>query len=173
VSRLIHLNGPPGVGKSTLAQRYAADHPGALLCDIDKLRTMVAGWEDDSLAAGARIRTAALAMITAYLHDGGDVVVPQLVADPAQLVRFRAAATDAHATYLHVVLTAAPDDLVRRFRGRGDDQPWDAHARVLVDGDGGNDSLHEWTRRLEELGGTRVPSTDLEATYAELLVALR
>ena len=47
MTRLILLNGPPGVGKSTLASRYAAQHPGALRCDIDVLRTMIGGWEDD------------------------------------------------------------------------------------------------------------------------------
>ena len=56
-ARLIHLNGPPGIGKTTLARRYAAEHLGVLLCDIDVLRTMIGGWQDDDGAA----RGAALA----------------------------------------------------------------------------------------------------------------
>lgn len=43
VSRLIHLNGPPGIGKSTLARRYVDAHPGVLNCDIDVLRTLIGG----------------------------------------------------------------------------------------------------------------------------------
>ena len=31
---LLHLNGPSGVGKSTLARAHAARHPGTLVCDI-------------------------------------------------------------------------------------------------------------------------------------------
>ncbi|NYE37942.1 type II secretory pathway predicted ATPase ExeA [Nocardioides cavernae] len=31
---LLHLNGPSGVGKSTLARAHAASHPGTLVCDI-------------------------------------------------------------------------------------------------------------------------------------------
>src|SRR6476469_9691128 len=92
VPRLILLNGPPAAGKSTLARRWADDHPGTLLLDIDLLRTMVAGWQDDLLGAGARIRTTALATAAAYLGEGGDVVVPQLLADPVQLARFEAVA---------------------------------------------------------------------------------
>ncbi|MFZ2012297.1 MAG: AAA family ATPase [Nocardioides sp.] len=79
MSRLIHLNGPPAVGKSTLARRYAAEHPGVLVLEIDTLRTMVAGWQEDFYEAGARIRTAALAAIQACLASGHDVVLPQLI----------------------------------------------------------------------------------------------
>ena len=86
-ARLIHLNGPPGIGKTTLARRYAAEHPGVLLCDIDVLRTMIGGWQDDDGAA-ERARTAALALVTGYLSTGYDVVLPQLVARHDQLARF-------------------------------------------------------------------------------------
>ena len=44
---LLHLNGPSGVGKSTLARAHADTHLGTLLCDIDELRSWVSGWEDD------------------------------------------------------------------------------------------------------------------------------
>lgn len=33
--RLIHLNGPSRVGKTTLARRYVDEHPGALVLDLD------------------------------------------------------------------------------------------------------------------------------------------
>ncbi|MGH3461807.1 MAG: AAA family ATPase [Kribbellaceae bacterium] len=40
VPRLIVLNGPPGCGKSTIARRYAADHPLALALDVDTVRAL-------------------------------------------------------------------------------------------------------------------------------------
>ncbi|MEJ7742270.1 MAG: hypothetical protein WKF73_06810 [Nocardioidaceae bacterium] len=39
--RLIHLNGPPGIGKSTLAQWYVDNHPGVLNLDIDQVRCLI------------------------------------------------------------------------------------------------------------------------------------
>ncbi|MBA3302830.1 MAG: AAA family ATPase, partial [Acidimicrobiia bacterium] len=39
--RLILLNGPPGIGKSTLAQRFVDEHPLALNLDLDAVRAML------------------------------------------------------------------------------------------------------------------------------------
>lgn len=46
MAMLILINGAPGVGKSTLAQRYVEDQPLALLLDIDELRTALGGWRE-------------------------------------------------------------------------------------------------------------------------------
>jgi len=173
VARLIHLNGAPGIGKSTLARRYGEEHPGVLVCDVDVLRTMISGWQDDPDAAG-RSRTTALAMISAYLDTGHDVVLPQLVARDDQLARFRAAAEAAGAEHVHVLLVADPDTVVRRFRRRADLPlgAWNQHATAFWEAEGGDDALREWARRLDRMNAIRVPSTDPDATYRRLLDAL-
>ncbi|MCD6641083.1 MAG: ATP-binding protein, partial [Nocardioides sp.] len=100
MSRLIHLNGPPGIGKSTLARRYVAENPGVLDCDVDVLRTLIGGWDTDFQAAGELIRPAALAMIEAYLANGHDVVLPQMLVRSTELARFEAAATGVGAQFV-------------------------------------------------------------------------
>ena len=175
--RLIHLNGPPAVGKSTLAARWAADHPGTLLCDIDALRTMIGGWETYAMSAGLS-RTGGLALITAHLRTGHDVVVPQYVGLPDQLERFRGAADDAGAAYVCVLLTATAEEVARRFVARNasaaPDDRWAAYLRADWER-GGYAELGPTIDRLERLVDDRwlrVESTTPDSTYAALVAAL-
>lgn len=153
MSRLIHLNGPPGIGKSTLARRYVADHPGVLNCDIDTLRTFIGGWEDDFAGAGALIRPAALAMIGAYLASGEDVVLPQMLVDPLQVALFSACATDVGAEFVERFLMDTPAACVSRFarRGSGSAEPWHDQVRTIVEANGGDDELRRCHAGLERL----------------------
>jgi predicted kinase len=113
VLRLIHLNGPPAVGKSTIAERYVADHPGTLLLDIDRVRMMVGGWQQDFVVTGEVVRPLATAMAQAHLAGGHDVVMPQYLSDPLEIEGFEHIATAAGAEYVEVVLM---DDLEGTYR---------------------------------------------------------
>ena len=153
MSRLIHLNGPPGIGKSTLARRYVADHPGVLNCDIDVLRTFIGGWEDDFAGAGALIRPAALAMIGAYLASGEDVVLPQMLIDPLQVDLFSACATDVGAEFVERFLMDSAASSVARFarRGAGSPDPWHDQVRTIVEANGGEVELRRCHAGLSRL----------------------
>lgn len=133
--RLILLNGPPGAGKSTLARRYAEEHPPALDLDVDRVRDLVGGWRADPGRAGLLARAAALAAARAHLGAGYDVVVPQLVARPPFLAQAAELAAELGCPFRHVVLLDGRDDAARRFARRTGAAHDDA-ARLL-DRDGG------------------------------------
>ncbi len=118
MTRLIVLNGPPAIGKSTLAARYLADHPLALNLDLDRLRSHLGRWRDDPTAAGHAIRAVALAAARTHLAAGHDVVVPQLLARPAFLDQLAAVAADLGVSYHEVVLFDDRDNAIRRFAAR-------------------------------------------------------
>jgi predicted kinase len=154
MSRLIHLNGPPGIGKSTLARRYVDAHPGVLNCDIDVLRTLIGGWDSDFGAAGALIRPAALAMIEAYLANGRDVVLPQMLIDPTELARFEACAAGVGAQFIERVLMDTEEASVARFHRRGAsdaEDAWHDKVRAIVAASGGNEVLTRCHASLERL----------------------
>jgi predicted kinase len=176
--RVLHLNGAPGVGKSTLARRYADEHPDTLLLDIDELRSWFGGGADDYARAGALARPVALAAMTAHLSGGHDVVLPQLIARADQLALFRSAAGEAD--YVHVLLTAPTDTLADRHvdrlaRAVG---PEAAGARVL-EAAGGRAQLAHVVGRLAVLAADddvtlvlQATGDDEHATYAALLSLL-
>lgn len=168
---LLHLNGPSGVGKSTLARLHAEQHPGTLVCDIDDLRSWVSGWADDFVGTGEAVRASALALITAYLATGGDVVLPQLIVTPAQVDRFEQAAADAGATYGGVVLTVEPDLLLRRLHARAATPVTTVVSRVIEER-GGDALVLEGRQLLLDLASQRgwpvVDATDRDAALHDL-----
>lgn len=177
---LIHLNGPPGIGKSTVAERYVADHPRVLNCDIDVLRRLVGGWREDDEVKGL-VRTAALALITEYLRTGHDVVVPQLVARPDQLKRFEGAAHAVDATFVEIVLMDEREQALARLHRRAVAAPdtWGGDAGRLVAAAGGESVLHEYYDGLLVIlrrpGAIAIHAAEgaIEATYRAVLDALR
>ena len=183
VARLIHLNGPPGIGKSTVARRYAEEHFGVLNCDVDVLRSLIGGWANDFTRAGALIRPAALAMISAYLDQGRDVLLPQMLTNPEELARFEQAATGVGADFVERFLMDAPDAAVRRFNERGRDSPddrWHERVRAIVARNGGDESLLRNHTSISKLVAERPHAVVLtsvegaiEATYQALIDSLQ
>jgi hypothetical protein len=182
VAYLLHLNGPPGIGKSTIARRYADDHPGVLNCDIDLLRTLIGGWSSDFLKAGSLIRPAALGMIEGYLASGRDVVLPQLLVDPAEISLFEACAVRTDAEFIERLLMDDREGSVARFNRRADlhlDYPWHSHVRAVIAAQGGDEALHRRHSALRALPGRRhdavvieAPEGAVEDTYQRLLASL-
>ena len=177
VAVLIHLNGAPGVGKSTIARRYTAVHPGVLNCDVDRLRCFVGGWADDFGAVGGIVRPLALAIVGAHLEGGRDVLLPQMLADETERARFRAAAVDSGHRYLHVLLRARPGEAGARFYGRSEEDPLHAVIRGVVDDEGGASMIDELDRRLAQTAASNDAvvvdaSGDAESTYRAVVAAI-
>lgn len=174
MARLIHLNGPPGVGKSALANRYAQAHPGALNLDVDRLRPFVGGWRERFDATGELIRPLALSMARTHLTAGADVVLPQYLGKHAEIEKFADAARENGAEFIEIILRAERETVLARFHGRvGNDL--DEHVRAFVEQAGGVEFLVRMHDQLDAIGRERpaarwidCQSGDLEHSYRAL-----
>src|SRR5262249_8345241 len=118
MARLILLNGPPACGKSTLACRYADDHPLALNLDIDQVRSLIGGWRDDPHNAGLAARAIALSAARTHLTAGHEVIVPQLLARLTFVEQLEHLAGEVGASFHEIVLRDSKENMLRRFAAR-------------------------------------------------------
>ncbi|MGI8870946.1 MAG: AAA family ATPase [Mycobacteriales bacterium] len=178
---LILINGAPASGKSTLARRYADEHPLTLALDIDVVRGLLGSWLTDSSSAGLLARKMAIEMARTALADGHDVVVPQLLGQPRFVHELDALAAEAGVPFAETVLIIPPGEEERRFVQRsGGSRRADADNARLQDRHGGLATLtHAATaiqRVVAERPGTHTIITHqgaVEAAYAELLAFVR
>ncbi|NWL11550.1 hypothetical protein DM793_09590 [Paenarthrobacter nitroguajacolicus] len=180
MAELILLNGPPGIGKSTLARMYADGHPGVLNLDVDKVRCMIGGWEEDFQAAGNLVRPIALSMATTHLTAGHTVIMPQYLDSGDEVLLFRSVAEEAGARFGEIVLMDSREASVERFYSRKDSHDlWHSRVTAIVERGGGSRLLESMYEDLAIGLNARSTATtitsrrgEIEETYESLVEAL-
>lgn len=128
---IIMLNGPFGVGKSTVAQILCQRLPNAMIYDPEivgaALRAMTADVRlpaeetDDFQDLGLWPKLTVIVAKQLYQHYRRDLIVPMTVVHPEYFATicegFRSVAPPLH----HFCLTASPQTVHARLRERGDD----------------------------------------------------
>ncbi|BCY08502.1 AAA family ATPase [Actinoplanes sp. L3-i22] len=137
--RFVHLNGPPGIGKSTLSALWAGRNPGALNLDVDTLHHLIGGWQSEETDTWPAVWALVRAMVATHLDGGHDVILPQFVATDDEIAGFEKLAHEHGADFRTVVLVDDRDAAIERFgrRARDSDDPWIRHHHHLVEAAGG------------------------------------
>src|SRR3954451_18978014 len=177
--RLVHLNGPPGIGKSTLARRYVDDHPLAFCLDVDGFRRLIGRWDAHPAESGQLARRMALAMAQEHLGSGHDVVLPQFVTRAEFVSRLSEVATQAGADFFEVVLLDELGPASARFEARAGDSDWALHheeaARMIGDSGGFTAMYDALIGVLDQLPAPITIATaaeDIDGAYRSLIAAV-
>lgn len=143
MARFVHLNGPPGIGKSTLSALYVDRHPGTLNLDVDAVHRLVGGWQDEENLTWQVVWPLIRAMAAAHLGSGRDVVMPQYLADIDRITTFENLARENGATFREIVLLDERESSFERFERRAQqvDDLWVLHHHGLVLRQGGDQFL--------------------------------
>lgn len=176
MARLILLNGPPGCGKSTLAQMYVDEHPMALNLDIDRVRSLIGGWRDAPATAGPLARAIALAAAQAHLASGNDVVIPQYLGRLPFLEQLDRLAAETGVDFYEIVLFDTEENALRRYinRSRVDtSDPAHVEKQEVLDRHGDTDELARMYDRLLNIIAVRPRVRVVETTDSEIAKAYR
>lgn len=119
MAKLIVLNGPCGVGKSTIAGLYAEREPLTLVLDIDEVRRMIGGYRENKVESRLQSLKLAFAMCAAHLESGKDVIIPNIIRAVTDLVSFEIIAKSQHADYYELLLSLPKEAAVERATERG------------------------------------------------------
>jgi len=158
IARLILLNGPPGVGKSTCARLWAAGRTGSVVVEVDELRVSIEGWQHDDRSK-LDARRLALEHIDRHLRSGADVMVPQYLGRTDFIEELERTARAAGAVFVEIRLTADEAQVVRRFEDRRADGALHPEHEVQDV----PKAVAEAVGRLADLATTRPPASTVAA----------
>jgi hypothetical protein len=156
-------------------------HPGTLNLDIDQVRCLIGGWQEDFPATGEIVRPIAISMAFTHLTAGRDVIMPQFLDADDEIAGFRAIAEATGSGFREIVIMDTKERSVERFdsRGSGEEVPWHGQIKAIVEQSGGSrllesmyDDLMRGLRARRSASVIHSTHGAIEETYSNLIDAL-
>lgn len=117
--KLILINGPTGIGKSTIAGQIHQTLPLSFLLDIDAQRRYISGYKEHRDESLDLVLKLSYAVIETALQNGRDVVIDKVLTDTEVSERFLELGRKYSAVVYEFVLNADKETLIARANERG------------------------------------------------------
>lgn len=117
--KLVILNGPPGVGKSTIATRLHQEMPSSLLIDVDELRRTIPNYHEQREESLRRSYELTAEAIAAGLQNGHDIIIDKAISYSDTLDTFTEVGRKHNADIYEVLLFADKAVVEKRAADRG------------------------------------------------------
>ena len=118
--KLIILNGPPGVGKSTVAGRLHQEIPSSVLIDVDEIRRMtMPDWRERRKESLSLAFECAADAVEDGLRGGHDVIIEKAIFDAPVIDSFVEIGKKYQAEVYEFLLFADKTTVLRRADERG------------------------------------------------------
>lgn len=117
--KLILLNGPAGIGKTTISKMYLTEHPLALSIEGDQIIGMMGHWREHESIARELVFKHTKCMAEVHLKEGLDVLLPYLLTNADHATAFERIAEENGALFCEIILLADKDEATNRLLERG------------------------------------------------------
>lgn len=121
-NKIILVNGPAGVGKTTLAEQVHKNIPFSLKINIDNIKFCISDFRTNNSQAVSLAISTAIAMAKHYAEQGFSVVIDRMIwGGYKSIPRLQVICGELGIDFVHILVTANKDTVVRRAVNRGFD----------------------------------------------------
>lgn len=117
--KLIIVNGPCGIGKSTLSAKLHASMSLSFLLDIDAQRRFISHYREQKEESSKMMMTISKAIIISCLEDNRDVIIDKILFDSDVLESYYEIAKTYGADIDEIILWAPKEIIMKRAKERG------------------------------------------------------
>jgi broad-specificity NMP kinase len=117
--KLIIINGPTGIGKSTISKMIHNDLALSFLLAMDEQRRYISKYREYRIDSRDLVRNLSLGIIDTYLQTGHDVIIDAVIIDSILMGKIMAIGAKYNATILEFILNSDKNTLIERAKNRG------------------------------------------------------
>lgn len=117
--KFIIINGPTGVGKSTVAKLWHAQEPMSFLLNVDDVRRGISHYAEHREESGALSHAISRRIVRTVLENGRDVILDKCLIHADVIDAYRAVADEFSADIREYILWAPKEVVLERAHARG------------------------------------------------------